>query len=482
MAEIQEVTDGAPLPLAKDGHNENWGALFSGKYLITTLMLCIGVGLYAFNAFLVSTTLPSAVADIGGAKLLPWASTLYLAASIVAGACAATIKSRIGNRRALICTIVVFLLGTLVAANASSMAMVIVGRIMQGFGEGVVAAICYMMIPEIYPRRLIAKVFGLEAGVWAMAAFGGPLLAGAVTETLSWRAAFLVNIPIVAIFLLTAACVKEPSSAEKRQNNVPVGRLALLLFAFILLLGANLQPLTISRNAMVGLAMAALLIFVCIDKSAPNSILPKAAFSAASPLGLGLWTVLLMPFAQSSSGVYLVYSLQHLWQMGPTVAGAMGAITALSWSATAVGVAHINNQRVQRLLIMIGVSVEACGLAGVSFAIAHSLLPLLILSLIAIGSAFGMSWSFLNQTLMMTSDDHERDKTSALLPTLQSAGYALGAAFAGLIANNAGFAEHAADAIVRHSVSASFHFGFIILLPALATTAWMLLQLRATND
>jgi MFS family permease len=302
-----------------------------------------------------------------------------------------------------------------------------------------------------------------------------------VTETLSWRAAFLVNIPIVAIFLLTAACVKASSFTKARQNDVPVGRLVLLLFAFILLLGANLQPLTVSRNAMVGLAMAALLIFVCIDKSALNSILPRAAFSSASPLGLGLWTVLLMPFAQSSSGVYLVYSLQHLWQMGPTVAGAMGAITALSWSATAVGVAHINNQRLQRLLIIIGVGVEACGLAGISFAIAHSLLPLLILSLIAIGSAFGMSWSFLNQTLMMTSDDHERDKTSALLPTLQSAGYALGAAFAGLIANNAGFSEHASDAIVRHSVSASFHFGFIILLPALATTAWMLLQLRSTN-
>lgn len=482
MAEIQDVTgDNVPFR-AEDEQRGSWRALLRRQYLITTLMLCIGVGLYAFNAFLVSTTLPSAVADIGGAKLLPWASTLYLAASIVAGASAATIKSSIGNRKALITTSTVFLLGTLLAANASSMAGIIVGRILQGFGEGVVAAVCFMMIPETYPHHLIAKVFALRSGIWAVAAFGGPALAGVVTETVSWRAAFLVNIPIVAIFLLTAACVNTPISTQTVKNSVPVGRLTLLLLAFILLLGANLQPLTISRNTMVGLAIAGLVLFVSIDRSALQSILPRGAFSAASPLGLGFWTVLLMPFAQASSGVYLIYSLQHLWHMGPTLAGAMGAITALSWSATAVGVAPISVARVQRILMIMGVIVEACGLAGISLAIAYSLLPLLILSLIAIGSAFGMSWSFLNQSLMMTSPDHERDKTSALLPTLQSAGYALGAAFAGLVANHAGFSQNAPDAIVRHAISASFHFGFVTLLPALATTIYMVLQLRRITE
>lgn len=481
MVQIQDVTAEVAAPQAEAGQKAGWRALFGSDYLITTLMLSMGVGLYAFNAFLVSTTLPSAVADIGGAKLLPWASTLYLAASIVAGASAAAIKSRIGNRKALISTILVFLLGTLLVANAHSMAGVIVGRILQGFGEGVVAAVCFMMIPEAYPRRLIVKVFALRSGIWAVAAFGGPALAGLVTETVSWRAGFLLNIPIVAIFLLTTACVSASNSTIESRNTVPVGRLTLLLFAFILLLGANLQPLAISRNTMIGLALAGLIVFVRIDKSALQSILPQGAFSAATPLGLGLWTILLMPFAQASSGVYLVYSLQHLWHMGPTMAGAMGAVTAVSWSATAVGVANISHERTRRMLIVTGVIVQACGLAGVGAAIAHLSLPLLTVSLIANGSAFGMSWSFLNQTLMMASADHERDKTSALLPTLQSAGYALGAAFAGLVANSAGLSENAPDAVVRYAISASFHFGFIAILPALATTAWMLLQMHKAN-
>jgi MFS family permease len=478
MTEIQDVSDDCAANLPNDQPQSHWRALFGNQYLITTLMLCIGVGLYAFNAFLVSTTLPSAVAEIGGARLLPWASTLYLAASIVAGASAATLKSRVGSRAALIGTTLVFLLGTMLAANASSIAGIIAGRILQGLGEGVVAAVCYMLIPEIYPRHLIAKVFGLEACVWALAAFGGPVLAGLVTETISWRAAFLINIPIVAIFLATAAFVPTQRTVLALKTAIPAGRLTLLLFAFILLLGANLTALTISRNTMIGLALAALVLFVVLDKSALQSILPRGAFSCATPVGLGLWSVLLMPFAQASSGVYLVYSLQHLWHMGPTTAGAMGALIALSWSATAIGVANIGNGGTQKALIVVGVAVEACGLAGVAFAIAHPSLPLLTLSLIAVGAAFGMGWSFLNQTLMMASPDSDRDKTSALLPTLQSAGYALGAAFAGLVANSAGFSEAASDAVVRHAVSASFLFGFVAVLPAIATSALMLLKLR----
>ncbi len=477
MAEIQKVTGQNTLKGVPE-QSRSWRDLFSRQYRITTLMLCVGVGLYAFNAFLVSTTLPSAVAEIGGTKLLPWASTLYLAASIVAGASAATLKSRLGSRNALISTTFVFLLGTVMAANAASMGNLIVGRVLQGLGEGVVASVCYMLIPDIYPRRLIAKVFGLEAGVWAVAAFGGPVLAGAVTEIGSWRAAFLVNLPIIAIFLLASVGVRATNVTQKLEIRIPFGRLTLLLLALILLLGANLQPLTLSRNAMIALALGGLMLFVVLDKSSLQSILPRGAFCTTSPVGLGLWTVLLMPFAHASSGVYLIYSLQHLWQMGPTLAGGLGAITALSWSATAVGITNVSSARMQRSLIVVGVIVEACGLAGVALAIAHLSLALLIASLIAIGSAFGMGWSFLNQTLMLASPDDERDKTSALMPTLQSTGYALGAAFAGLVANHAGFSEMASEAVIRQAVTSSFAFGFIALLPAIASTAWMLHLLR----
>ena len=69
----------------------------------------------------------------------------------------------------------------------------------QGAGEGLVAAVAFSLIPQLFPPRLVSKLFGAEAIVWAAAAFGGPVLAGIITELISWRAAFLVNLPIVII-------------------------------------------------------------------------------------------------------------------------------------------------------------------------------------------------------------------------------------------------------------------------------------------
>ena len=144
-----------------------WGELFTQRYWAATVTLCLGVALFAFNAFLVSTALPTAVREIGGVAVIAWATSIYLALSIVGGAAASRLKARYGARAALIASAVLFLGGTLLAATASSMTEVLIGRALQGIGEGIISALCYTLIPELFPGRLIAKVFGAEAVVWA---------------------------------------------------------------------------------------------------------------------------------------------------------------------------------------------------------------------------------------------------------------------------------------------------------------------------
>src|SRR5690606_25704055 len=101
----------------------------------------------------------------------------------------------------LIGAALVFVLGSALAGAAGSMPELLFGRALQGLGEGIVAAICYALIPELFPSLLVPKVFGAEAVVWALAAFLGPVLSGFLTEAISWRAAFLVNLPFGAIFI-----------------------------------------------------------------------------------------------------------------------------------------------------------------------------------------------------------------------------------------------------------------------------------------
>ena len=109
------------------------------------------------------------------------------------------------------------------------------------------------------------------------------------------------------------------------------------------------------------------------------------------------------------------------------------------------------------------------GLLGVMAALATGQPWLLMLCQVLIGAGFGISWAFLSQAVMEAARPGERDSASALLPTLQSGGYAVGAAVAGLIANEAGMAAALApDAIVH---AATWVFGIAALLGTLGFLA-----------
>jgi MFS family permease len=444
-----------------------WLDLLTPRHVATTVMLCMGVALFAFNGFLVTTVMPSAIAEIGGGDLIAWSVSLYLIGSIVSGASAAALKSRFGARLVMFIATLLFLVGTLAAALATSMPQVLLGRMAQGVGEGIVAALCYALIPALYPARLVPKVFGAEAMVWAVASFGGPFAAGWLTESLSWRAAFLVNIPLGLIFLVLAFKTATPRDISEASSRIPFAPLILLATGMLVLLSAG---------AMVGLQVSALTVAVGLlligtsvirDRKAAHRLMPQGAFGLGSTVGAGLWVVLLMPVAQATSAVYTVFGLQHVFGYGPTAAGGFGAISAMSWSVVAVLIANLTSPSARRRAIQGGPVLQCAGMMLVATGMAVHILPVLILGQVLVGAAFGSSWSYLNQMLMAASPAGERDKTSGLLPTLQSAGYAIGAALAGLTANSLGFAGSSDPGRLHFILSATFVVPILWTLPAI---------------
>ena len=429
----------------------------------------LATAIFAFNAFLVSTAMPTAVGELHGEAYISWTLTVYIVASITAGASAPLLKARFGARRCLFVASGVFTIGTLAAAFSPSMELVLVGRTVQGAGEGLVAAVAFALIPQLFPSQLVAKLFGAEAIVWAVAAFGGPVLAGVITETVSWRAAFLVNLPIVAIFLFLVHRAVPQEARNHDAGIFPGVRLGLVALAMmaISIAGVAFERPWQAAIVVAGAALA-LTAAVRIDLSARVSILPRSAFGLSSVPGLGLWTIFFLPLAQSVTGVFLVYAIQHLWGYGPAVAGGIGAILAVAWSGGAVTVANFDGRGRRLAFVAIGASVLVVGLLVGLTAMAQHLLALVMLGQLVIGVGMGVAWGSLCQVVMEAHPEGERDKASALLPTLQSAGYAAGSAIFGLVANLAGFATDRSPEGLRFAMITAFTAAVFLALPSLA--------------
>lgn len=414
-----------------------WREVMGRGFRAPLAAISLGVGLYALNAFIVATALPSAVADIGGVEIMSWSVAIFLVLAIVSGSSAALLKARWGSRTVLSASGVLFLAGTLVAGLAPSMP-VLAGRALQGLGEGVIAALCYALIPALFPGRLVPKVFGVEAVVWAIAASGGPLLGGILTELFSWRWAMLISVPLSLLFIvLIRRTAPHDVTGSGAGYRVPGLRLlgaggGILLIAVASLLGAT--------EAAVAIAAAMLILAgtVWLDRRSAVRLFPHDAFRLSSTVGAGLWVVLLMPLGQAGTMVYLAYLIQHLLDAGPTLAGLMNATLALSWSLVAILVADRAGFRRARVLIRLGPVLLLLGLACLALAFAVGSSWLVVLGQVILGAGFGSAWAFLSQAIMERARPDDRDRAAAMVPTVQSAGYAAGAALAGLVANLSG--------------------------------------------
>ncbi len=150
----------------------------------------------------VATALPVAAKELGGLGLYPWALTGFLGAAMFANGVAGEVCDRLGPRIPVIFGSLTFGLGLLVSGLASSMAMLIVGRVVQGVGAGFMIVAVYVVIAQCYPDATRPRMMSLIATAWVVPSVVGPFIAGALTELASWRWAFLALAPLVPLPLI----------------------------------------------------------------------------------------------------------------------------------------------------------------------------------------------------------------------------------------------------------------------------------------
>jgi MFS family permease len=450
-------------PLNRDA-DSRWSELLEPQLLLYTAMLSLGVALFAFNVFFVATAMPTAIKELGGEEYISWTFALYLAFAIASGAAASLLKEKFGTRTVFLVASAVFCCGTVLSAQAQSIEMVMAGRALQGLAAGPIEALCYVLIPVLFPPRLVPKVFGVEAVSWAVAAFGGPALAGYLTEAISWRAAFLVSVPLALIFMALVVFVVKPDKGTAEHSAFPAVRVLLLATGILAICVAGIsQPL--AAAGLVVVAMLLLRQFFVIDRRSAKPLLPRAAFTFSSPIGFGFWTIVMMAIAESAPAVFSIYGIQNLWGYSAFTAGAIGSLLAISWSFTQIAVSSFGTAAARRSLIWIGAATLVAALIVLTAGMALHAIWLVIAAQVMVGAAFGMNWGSLSQYLMESSSAEERNVTAALLPTSQMAGFAIGDATVGLIANMAGFADAKSAEDLRFALVIVFAAGIVFALP-----------------
>jgi EmrB/QacA subfamily drug resistance transporter len=183
-----------------------------------------------------------------------------------------------GRKRVYILSMVLFLLGSLLCAQARSMEQLILFRAVQGLGAGGVLPLAFTIVGDLFTLEVRTKMQGLFSGIWGVSSVIGPLIGGFLVDQVSWHWVFYINlIPGLAAILLVSLSWKETRQPTPRVTIDYLGALVLTAAVLFLLLGLNDLSAAWGVAALVA-AVALFVIFYRIERRAPDPVLPLTLF------------------------------------------------------------------------------------------------------------------------------------------------------------------------------------------------------------
>jgi MFS family permease len=409
-------------------------------WLPAVAVLVGGVLLHSMNVLMLATVLPSVVQDVGGAPLMSWTSSAFLASSIVAATCTGYLSSIMGARTVFCAGALIFGLGALTCALAPSMGQIVAGRFVQGFGGGLLTAMAYVLVRNTFPDTLWARAFTLLSGSWSMSILVGPMVGGLFARYGDWRGAFFAVAAFACLLTAVALRALPRSLTSSKGVRVPSVRVSLICIAIAAMSLTAIVPHPLAKVGLFGAAILALMLTLWVDRRVASPLLPTDAFSLNSQTGLALWLALFTAIAYSPLQIFVPIFLQGLHGLDPLGSGYMVAGASFGWTAVSLMVAGTPIERTGRLLV-IGPILMALGLMGVALLMPLEPAPLVFPAIVLTGGGIGCCWAFIAQRVMTGARPGEEDIAASSMATVQQTGFALGAALAGMVANAAGLSS-----------------------------------------
>ena len=422
----------------------SWKKIFTGRLGIYTLVLNLAIALFGIDIFVISTIMPTIVADIGGAQFYSWTVMLYMVGSIIGSSSAGPVKELFGRRSGYVFAGLLFAIGNLGAFFAPDMVILLIWRLVQGLGGGLMVSQSFGLVGDVFPSELRVRILSMISTTWGLATIIGPGFGGIFAEFTIWRAAFACVVPLGLVFVLLAWRFI-PSSAGKGLTKqsisiFPIYRLA-GLGGSILCVGFSSQfEETFIRAALILVAIGLVVLAFRRDTISDNPIFPKKTLVINSEIGSAYWIILLTTMSFVFGTIYVTLYLQVIHNQAPLVAAYIHALMSLSWTASSLMVASISGRPIWWVIIG-GVFLILVGIVLLAiWAVSGSVIAP-ILGLILVGFGMGLSNNHIIALAISAVPDGQSSLAGSAVQTIRNLGIGFGSASAGLFANIGGLAD-----------------------------------------
>jgi EmrB/QacA subfamily drug resistance transporter len=448
MEKVRPAAADAPLPTAPTGLLGTREHVYPDK-LDAPLLRISGVCLLATVMAILDVTVVSVaqrtfIAQFGSSQaVVGWTMTGYTLALATVIPLTGWAADRFGTKRLFMGSVLAFMLGSLLCAMAANIVQLIVFRIVQGIGGGMLMPLGFIILTrEAGPKRL-GRLMSILSIPMLLAPICGPILGGWLIDTSSWRWIFLINLPIGLITLVLAAVVFQRDHPARSETFDVIGALLLSpgLATFLFAVSSIPRCGTVADRrvlipATIGLALVAAFVVHALRR-ADHPLIDLRLFRNRVITQANV-TMLVFGTAFFGACLLLPSYFQQVLHHTPMQAGVHLIPQGLGAMLTMRLTGPLVDRRGPGKIVLIGIALMIVGLSAFAFGVARQAgyLPTLLVALSIMGLGMGCTMMPLSVASVQALSPHQIARGTTLMSVSHQVGGSLGTALMSMVLTN----------------------------------------------